>query len=142
MKKNQNIKVRPVYKALSVVAMLMATVGCKNPEHPNVVLDILDTKTDKMALIRDLETGTERIYKFHPDFLVPEFLRVGDTVIISVGGILHSDAIYSNNKVIGGLRFRQKPSCRERARFDQECKNFDSLKQQIQNVKTQNIKTE
>lgn len=133
MEIGNNLKIHPAYKALALTAMLMM-IGCKNPEHPNVVLDIKDTQTDKMALIRDLETGTERIYKFYE--VVPKFLQVGDTVIITVGGgIVNSDAVYSSNRVIGGLRFRQKQSCRERAKFEQEMAKFDSLKRQMQKTK-------
>lgn len=140
MKNNQNIKVRSAYKAVALATLLGIAAGCKSYRHDNVVLDIQKTTRPNMVLVRDLQDGTERVvlfddgYRQHHD--VSQLLQIGDTVTIIVGGI-YSDSLYLKNRVLdrSEIGFEQKRSCFERARFEQNIAEFDSLKRQMQKTK-------
>ena len=76
-----------MYKAFALAALL-AFVGCREQTetHTNVVIDITKTDTKGWILMRDIETGKERLYVRHlkekavsRDF---ESLQRGDTIVI------------------------------------------------------------
>ena len=105
MKKNQNIKIRPAYKALALTALL-SLVGCsKNQGHTNVILNISNTEDQAWVLMRDVETNTERLYKYsvnlHKLDSLPyyfDLLENGDTVVITPR-VVYKDS-YNDKKVL------------------------------------------
>lgn len=112
MKKNQNIKVRSMSKAFAL-ATLLAIVGCKQQtEHyTNVVIDVTITDTKGWILMRDVETGKERVYVRELD---PQWeslsediksLQKGDTIVFSVTSdklSRHFATPYEARKVVHG----------------------------------------
>ena len=59
------MKAKTLTKIILSVALPVMTAGCKEREYKNVVLDAVNTgfgRDNKVLLLRDLETGTERYY--------------------------------------------------------------------------------
>lgn len=144
MKKIQNLKIRPNYKAFAL-ALLLGLVGCKRVvyEHKNVFLDMVRDGAKRTILIRDVETGTERIFNSYEYYEYGEnydYLQPGDTVTIVVGGIF-SDKAYQNYKVLSSDELTLCYNAdsiynrMERERYAKEREKFNKMKQQLQNDK-------
>ena len=96
MKKSQNIKVRPVYKAFALATLLGIAGACTKYEHKNVVVDAKPMDYDMALLLRDVNDGTERYYiDAHPYHMY----LVGDTISVRISGLL-SDDYYTRNRVL------------------------------------------
>lgn len=137
------------YKLLALVP-LMALVGCgKKYEHKNIFLDMAKDGTKRTILIRDVETGTERIFNsdeysagrhIHTWYKNYDYLQPGDTVTIVVGGI-YSDKAYQNYKVLSSSELSltyNKDSIdnrMEREKYAQEYQKFCTMKQNRQDTK-------
>lgn len=143
MKKIQNLKIHPNYKTFAMV-LLLGLVGCKRYEHKNVFLDMAQEGTKRTILIRDVETGTERIFKADEDwagwYKDYDYLQPGDTVTVVVGGIF-SDKAYQNHKVLSSAELSLRCNAdsvynrKEREKYTKERENFNKMKQQLQNDK-------
>ena len=130
------------YKLLALVP-LMALVGCgKKYEHKNIFLGTAKDGAKRTILIRDVETGTERVFKadeywegrhvntWHRNY---DYLQPGDTVTVVVGGI-YSDKTYKNYKVLSSDELNllyNEDSVHNR----KEREKFNRMKQQMQNGK-------
>lgn len=133
------------YKLLALVP-LMALVGCgKKYEHKNIFLGTAKDGAKRTILIRDVETGTERIFIKADDDYKDEhknydYLQPGDTVTVIVGGI-YSDKAYQNHKVLSSSELflaYNKDSVynrMERERYAKEREKFQAIKQQMRNDK-------
>ena len=138
------MKSKTLTKIILGTALPIVAAGCVSYKHDNEVLDIVDTKADHMVLIRDLETGVERIISFYELSSIPRYLQVGDTVIVGVGGI-HSDGYYLNQRVLNGANVSLTPTPSgiergkkraENERFESEQRKFNLLKRQMQDANT------
>ena len=99
MKKIQNLKIRPNYKAFAL-ALLLGLVGCRGYKHKNVVIE----QDSRWVRLRDVETDRERIYTttlgndmrtvMMRDKVVPYF-KVGDT--ITVGS---PESVYQDREIL------------------------------------------
>ena len=138
------------YKLLALVP-LMALVGCgKKYEHKNIFLGMVRDGTKRTILIRDVETGTERIFKadeagarrgnvwlWYKDY---DYLQPGDTVTVIVDGI-YSDKAYQNHKVLSSdelfLAYNKDSvyNRMEREKYAKEYEKFQVMKQQMRNDK-------
>ena len=111
MNKNWNIKIRPAYKAMALAALL-GIAGCgEKREHKNVILNISNTEDQAWVLMRDIKTGTERLYKYCTNKYKMEslpyyfnLLENGDTVVISPRS-LYKDS-YDNKTFLKGNIFK------------------------------------
>ena len=134
MKVNQNIKIRPNYKTLAMVA-LFGLVGCKEYEFKNVITQIETVDGVKVLEINDVETDVKRIYKIPQGDYCEKWLVVGDTVTLCLGGVLYDGAeYYQKHLVLTGSDAVLKYN------FDslfarQERQKFKDMKQQIRNDK-------
>lgn len=142
MKVNQNIKINPKYKLMALLSLLLA-MGCTRYEHKNVILDMKKDGTKRTLLIRDVETGIERIFvadEYRYGRVVSGLYRdydclpKGDTVTIVVGGI-YSDKAYTDYRVLSSndltLRYNTDSvfNRRQRERFAKEAKKFSNMGQ-------------
>lgn len=140
MKKNQNIKIHPGYKAAVLATLIGIVAGCKYYEHNNVVVGIQNVSRPNMVLIRDLQDGTERMVLFNDPkrlpYDAPKLLRIGDTVTIGI--LSDSDNLYLEHRVLNRsqISFRQKQSCIDRTKLEQEMSRLNALKQEMPNANT------
>jgi hypothetical protein len=135
MKKNQNIKIHPGYKAAVLATLIGIVAGCKRYEHDNVVVGIQNVSRPNMVLIRDLQDGNERMVVFNDQYDAPILLRVGDTVTIGI----YSDNLYRKYRVLDRryqISFKPKQSCIDRTKLEQEMSRLNALKQEMQNANT------
>jgi len=150
MNKNQNLKIRPNYKTLAMIA-LFGLAGCNKYEYKNVVTGVGKKENTRMILLKDVETGDERIFLRDPGwnscvdlYSDYDYIELDDTVTVVVGGML-SDRYYQYTKILSpentggdvGLRYNQDTinARKVRAVFNNECNKFNALKQNLQNDK-------
>jgi len=83
--KNNNLKIRPVYKVLALGALL-SVAGCKETEHKNVVFGVDHSDCTTVLLVRDVDTGTERVVRAcNTANRGVEYLCAGDTIAVFAG---------------------------------------------------------
>ena len=101
MKKHQNLKIRPAYKTLAMI-LLFGLAGCKQYEPKNVITRIETVDGVKVLEINDVETGITRMYKITKSNANDreKWLRVGDTVTLSIGGLLYDGKEYYQKHLV------------------------------------------
>lgn len=78
--KNNNLKIRPVYKALAL-GTLLGFASCKQAEYENVVFGVEKENCQTIIFIRDTATGVERVYRNYDSLDGNcQYLHVGDTI--------------------------------------------------------------
>lgn len=83
--KNNNLKIRPVYKALAL-GTLLGFSGCKQAEHKNIVFGVEPSDCTTVLFVRDIDTGTERVVRAcNAANRGVEYLSIGDTIAVSAG---------------------------------------------------------
>ena len=93
--KNNNLKIRPVYKVLAFGALL-GIAGCKKAEYKNVVFGVERQNCQTVIFIRDTETGVERVYRNYDSVDGNcQYLHVGDTI----GFRTDSPEYYNKNRM-------------------------------------------
>lgn len=138
----KNLKIRPGYRTLAMIA-LFGLAGCKKYEHTNIFLDMAKDGRKKTILIRDVETGVERIFKadefgigrrWYQNY---DYLQPGDTVRV-VGCGIWGDEPYQNHTILSSrdlslfYNVDTVYNRRLRKQYAKEKEKFQVIKQNMQ----------
>ena len=133
MKKHQNLKIRPAYKTLALL-LLFGLMGCV-VRHKNEIIEIGTVNGETVAVLKDVETGVERIYKADTDL---KYDHLGDSVILFVD--FRFEETYRKSRVLNSsdilcflndsVDARRKSEESDRLAREQDA-NFDSIRQQM-----------
>lgn len=97
--KSNNLKIRPIYKALALGTLLGIT-GCKQTEHKNIVFSTEHLDCTTVLFVRDIDTDTERVVRVcNTANEGVEYLCVGDTIMIYGGDSYEAKRMLNNKNV-------------------------------------------
>ena len=141
MKRNQNIKVRPIFTLLCAIPLI---VGCRTTtnEYQNIV-EKVDTRNHTIT-VRDTDTDLTRILDFSTynrgtNRIQYENFTPGDTIGVLIQEL--NGTFYDSHRILFmsdwgiGLKYNQDSidARKARAELNQESNKFGALKQEIQN---------